>query len=203
LSITGMTLEQFANLMDGLGYKSEKAERVKVKAADRVVAAQAATTPVEAAPTGDVAPVDVAPVDAAEVETAEAAEEVAPQAPVADVAETETPVAEAADAAVVEAEMEVFYTFTWGGNRGGNRRQGGQNQGQDQGARPQAKQGGKPAGKGGPRRDGKGGPRRDGGKGKGGDTKPQNFSARPPRKEKPIDPDNPFAAALMGLKDKK
>ncbi|WP_439104193.1 helicase-related protein [Celeribacter marinus] len=193
LSITGMTLEQFANLMDGLGYKSEKAERVKVKAADRVVAAQAATTPVEAAPTGD----------AAEVETAEAAEEVAPQAPVADVAETETPVGEAADAAVVEAEMEVFYTFTWGGNRGGNRRQGSQNQGQAQGARPQAKQGGKPAGKGGPRRDGKGGPRRDGGKGKGGDTKPQNFSARPPRKEKPIDPDNPFAAALMGLKDKK
>ncbi|MCX8508353.1 MAG: helicase, partial [Rhodobacteraceae bacterium] len=32
LSITGMTLEQFADLMAGLGYKGEKAEREKVKA---------------------------------------------------------------------------------------------------------------------------------------------------------------------------
>ena len=30
----------------------------------------------------------------------------------------------------------------------------------------------------------------------------RDFSARPPKKEKAIDPDNPFAAALMGLKDK-
>jgi ATP-dependent RNA helicase SUPV3L1/SUV3 len=33
LSITGMTLEQFADLMAGLGYKGEKAEREKVKPA--------------------------------------------------------------------------------------------------------------------------------------------------------------------------
>ncbi len=33
LSITGMTLEQFADLMAGLGYKAEKGEREKVKAA--------------------------------------------------------------------------------------------------------------------------------------------------------------------------
>ncbi|MGB4828541.1 MAG: DEAD/DEAH box helicase, partial [Paracoccaceae bacterium] len=32
LSITGMTLDQFSDLMGGLGYKGEKAERVKVKA---------------------------------------------------------------------------------------------------------------------------------------------------------------------------
>ena len=32
LSITGMTLEQFAGLMEGLGYKAAKAERPKVKA---------------------------------------------------------------------------------------------------------------------------------------------------------------------------
>ena len=31
LSITGMTLEQFADLMQGLGYRAEKGERVKVK----------------------------------------------------------------------------------------------------------------------------------------------------------------------------
>ena len=32
LSITGMTLDQFVGLMEGLGYKGEKAERAKVKA---------------------------------------------------------------------------------------------------------------------------------------------------------------------------
>ncbi|MGR3758041.1 MAG: hypothetical protein ACU0AT_12535, partial [Tranquillimonas sp.] len=31
---------------------------------------------------------------------------------------------------------------------------------------------------------------------------PRTFESRPQRKEKAIDPDNPFAAALMGLKDK-
>jgi hypothetical protein len=31
LSITGMTLEQFCNLMNGLGYHSEKGERLKIK----------------------------------------------------------------------------------------------------------------------------------------------------------------------------
>ena len=31
LSITGMTLEQFANLMQGFGYRAEKAERKKLK----------------------------------------------------------------------------------------------------------------------------------------------------------------------------
>ena len=31
LSITGMTLEQFSNLMEGLGYSAEKAEREKIK----------------------------------------------------------------------------------------------------------------------------------------------------------------------------
>jgi ATP-dependent RNA helicase SUPV3L1/SUV3 len=33
LSITGLTLEQFADLMGGLGYKAERGERPKVKAA--------------------------------------------------------------------------------------------------------------------------------------------------------------------------
>ena len=33
------------------------------------------------------------------------------------------------------------------------------------------------------------------------DTKPKAFEARPPRVEKPIDPDNPFAA-LLALKGK-
>ncbi len=164
LSITGLTLEQFADLMQGLGYKAAKAEREKVKAAveaptDEVAATDAAEPAETAAP--EQAPAEAAP------ETVDSAEGSAqPEGP----------------------EMEVFYTFTWGGNRparsGGNqRREGGGNK---QGGR------GKPKGKGGAPR-GKGGPRNQGAK---------TFEARPPRKEKAIDPDNPFAAALMGLKDK-
>jgi ATP-dependent RNA helicase SUPV3L1/SUV3 len=83
---------------------------------------------------------------------------------------------EAADAAVSETEMEVFYTFTWGG------RAPRQNQ-RPQGNKP-------PRGKGKPK--GKGGPKPD-------RNKPQSFSAKP-KKEKAIDPDNPFAAALAGFK---
>ena len=170
LSITGMTLEQFAKLMEGLGYKSERGEREK----QRAVAADA---PTEAPKEGE-----------ASAEAAPAAE-AAPEAP-ADTAASETP-AESAAGTPVEAsepdpaaqegpEMEVFYTFRWGGNRGGRP----QGQGKP---RPRGKQGGKPGGKQG----GKGGPRND---------KAQTFKARPPKKEKAIDPDNPFAAALMGLK---
>lgn len=151
LSITGMTLEQFADLMAGLGYKVEKGEREKVKPAPDAGGAPEAEAPAEAA--------QPAPVPEGET----------PEGP----------------------EMEVFYTFTWGGfgrKNEGPRRQG--NQGN------QGKGGGKPSGKGGPK--GKKGPRRDGG----GGGKAKTFSARPPKKEKAIDPDNPFAQALMGLKDK-
>ncbi len=44
LSITGMTLEQFADLMAGLGYKAEKGEREKVKPAKPEAAADAVET---------------------------------------------------------------------------------------------------------------------------------------------------------------
>ena len=165
LSITGMTLEQFADLMAGLGYKADKGERVKVKQA-----APTEAKPNEAAETADV-PSEVttdadpaaeqndAPVDAVQATDAPA-EETAPEAP----------------------EMEVFYTFAWGGRaaakqggRGGDRN-GGQNRNANK-----ARKGGKPnAGKGGDKQ------------------RAQKFSAKPEKKAK-IDPDNPFAAALMGL----
>jgi ATP-dependent RNA helicase SUPV3L1/SUV3 len=51
LSITGMTLEQFADLMQGLGYKAEKGERVKT----RVEAAKPAEAEGETATTEDAA----------------------------------------------------------------------------------------------------------------------------------------------------
>jgi ATP-dependent RNA helicase SUPV3L1/SUV3 len=154
LSITGMTLEQFADLMQGLGYAAEKGERPKVKAAPEATAETPAEAPAEAA------------LEAAQTEAVEPAEAAAP----------------------AEAEVEVFYTFTWG--RKPQRSGGGKPRGQ---GRPQGD--GKPRGEGKPR--GKGKPRRDGGP-----QKAKQFEARPPKKEKPIDPDNPFAAALMGLKGK-
>ncbi|MEO0865048.1 MAG: disulfide oxidoreductase, partial [Pseudomonadota bacterium] len=203
LSITGMTLEQFAGLMEGLGYRAEKGEREKVKPTDAVVTTDAgadatdqpvidaAQPEVPAAATGETAPADV-PEGTGEIPDegqapiiAEAPAQPETAAAVPANSEGETDPGAAADEAVAGPEMEVFYTFTWGRPAGGRRPQ--------QGGKPRGKgapQGGKPKGKGkGPRRD-------DGGKG-------QNFSARPPRKEKAIDPDNPFAAALMGLKDGK
>ncbi|MBV1867471.1 MAG: hypothetical protein KUG69_06145, partial [Marinosulfonomonas sp.] len=78
---------------------------------------------------------------------------------------------------------EVFYTFTWGGNRPARR------EADTKSRRPQPKKQGKP------------GQRAKGRRPEGRD-KPKTFSARPPKPEKQIDPDNPFAAALMGLKDK-
>ena len=162
LSITGMTLEQFADLMGGLGYSAVKGERVKEKPA------------VEAAPPAE---------DAAATPEAEAPATETPAEAEAPAAEPEAAAAPVETEAEAGPEMEVFYTFTWGRQPRGN-------QNQRRGDKPRGK--GKPQGKG-----RKGAPRGD----KGG--KAQNFSARPPKKEKAIDPDNPFAAALMGLKDGK
>ena len=132
LSITGMTLVQFADLMRGLGYKAEEGTREKVKPAK---------------PEADAAPVEGEVPD--QVRDADQAEPAAP-------------------------EQEAFFTFTWGGNAA---------------KRQQRPQGDKPRGKGKPK-----------GKGpKGGGNKPQSFQAKP-KKEKQIDPDNPFAAALAGFK---
>ncbi|TCL10063.1 ATP-dependent RNA helicase SUPV3L1/SUV3 [Shimia isoporae] len=172
LSITGMTLEQFADLMQGLGYKAEKGERQKVKA-------EPETKMDEADSASDASDTEAAP--------AEAAPEEAPAEEVVAEAEVSESTAEPA-----ETDVEAFYTFTWAGNRqGGNRNarrgggQGGHRRADNAAGGPRGK-GGKPKGKGGPRRD------------KGA----QKFEARPPKKEKAIDPDNPFAAALMGLKNK-
>jgi len=117
LSISGTTLDQFANMMEGLGFTVEKGERDKVKP---------------------------------ELKEGEEAK------PVAEDEET----------------TEVFYTFKWVPK-----------------ARPvRPEQSQKPRGKGKPA-----------GKPQGG--KPKRHTAAPAKKEKPLDPDNPFAA-LMALKGK-
>jgi ATP-dependent RNA helicase SUPV3L1/SUV3 len=154
LSITGMTLEQFADLMTGLGYRAEKGEREKVKQVKPEAATEAGADGSAEAPAETPAEAAAAPQDAAPAEGS----------------------ADAVDAAA--PEMDVFYTFRWGGNRGSK----------PQGNRPPRKDGAKPQGRGKPK--GKG-PRQE---------KAQSFKARPPKAEKAIDPDNPFAAALMGLK---
>ncbi len=203
LSITGMTLEQFADLMGGLGYKAERGEREKVKAVDAVTTAPepAADAPVmdtaaEAAPGTDADAAEApAPADLPEPVADIADEGVAPIAAepaessvaqaVPDVAADEMAPGATPDAAIAGPETEVFYTFTWGRkppNQQGRRQGGGARGDRGKGG---AKGGGKPQGK---------------GRGKGGKPSgPKTFEARPPKKDKPIDPDNPFAA-LAALK---
>ncbi len=170
LSISGTTLEQFADLMQGLGYKAEAGERPKVKAVSEVV------------PPTTEAPAETPVMDAGDIPVGGAVTEEGAKpsedAPAAEVSEAEAPVGEAADT----VEMEAFYTFTWA--RAPRRQQNAAGE--------------RPRGKGKPNPRGKKG-QRDSGKGE----KAKNFSARPPKAEKKIDPDNPFAAALMGLKDEK
>jgi ATP-dependent RNA helicase SUPV3L1/SUV3 len=159
LSITGMTLEQFADLMKGLGYNAERGERAKVK--PQAAPAEAA----DAAPEGEATAAEAAPEVAEETADAPAEGQEAP----------------------AEAELDVFYTFTWGGNRGARQQnRGGGKQRRDGGAPSKGRRQGKPGSKQG------GKPRQD---------KAKSFQARPPKKEKAIDPDNPFAA-LMALKEK-
>ncbi len=286
LSITGMTLEQFADLMSGLGYRAEKGERAKVKAADPATppAPQEAPTAPQEAPNdlppegvpqpeetpadapqevpgetpADLPPADLppegvpeapqeAPVDLPPESPIERPEEVpadlpseSPATPEPDLpgpltaeatAEATEASVEAPETTVEPAEMEMFYTFTWaprprgqrpGGRRGdardgqaregqgrdGQARDGQARDGQGQGAQGRRDAEGRGEGRG-DRPRGKGGkPGPKGPRGKGGkpprpdENKARSFEARPPRREKKIDPDNPFAAALSGLKDK-
>lgn len=184
LSITGMTLEQFADLMQGLGYKADRAERAKVKpATDKAETAEAtgaeAAQPAAVEPQAPDAEALVADAPATKAPTADQADAAQDAAP--EVAEASPAASDASDA----PETEVFYTFTWGGRARGNRR-------------PQQAEG---KGKGRPQ---KGKPRGPKGNGQRRGDKPagaKSYSAAPKKADK-IDPDNPFAAALMGLKDK-
>jgi ATP-dependent RNA helicase SUPV3L1/SUV3 len=197
LSITGMTLEQFSDLMAGLGYKGEKAERVKVKAAPLVPKAP-------------------------EISEEAAAED--RRWPADPGGSLDPPPRRRNPKRKPRPEMESFYTFTWApkprprperhpapsgrkamppvprvatvrratARRGIVRRAtgpGGSSQGdRPKGDRPQARSAARRAAH------AKGGkPKRD--------ERQKSFEARPPRAEKPIDPDNPFAA-LLALKGK-
>ncbi|MDP3961201.1 MAG: hypothetical protein Q8Q26_14280 [Pseudorhodobacter sp.] len=253
LSITGMTLEQFADLMAGLGYKAERSGRAKTR--PEAVAVAAADAP-EAPEAGGEAVVEAAPEAGVEA-LAEAAPEVVAEIDSGVVAAAAEPAAEsgAKPGAEPAAEMETVFTFTWA-----PRPRGGENRGPRNRTEARAPREGQPAGDARPprsaRRRPSGAPSPDApvaaitgaeaapeaaprpprsdrpehfkgiGKGKGGkpegkgerggsergrdfggerggkDHAPHGakvFEARPPRVEKPIDPDNPFAA-LLALK---
>jgi ATP-dependent RNA helicase SUPV3L1/SUV3 len=215
LSITGMTLDQFSDLMGGLGYKGERGEREKSKTPP--VAAPAVAMEVNAE--------DIAKAQEAEVEAALAE------------------LAAGMEGAETTPEMEVFFTFTWAPKPRqprNDRSQGGQRRGpareataadapqrtdrpkredQPRGDRPKGDRpkGDRPKGDKpqtdrprsdqprpdrGPRPDKGDRPPREKFAGKGGDKRhegPKTFEARPQR-EKKADPDSPFAvlAALKG-----
>jgi ATP-dependent RNA helicase SUPV3L1/SUV3 len=212
LSITGMTLEQFSDLMGGLGYKADKGERAKVKVAPVLV-------PVEVDPNAPINPITeeesaFVRVEEPEVEAATPEMEVfytftwAPKprfqrperverSPRPDRGPRKP---QSAEPAVEGAAPDAVATPR--PDRGDRKNRGDRKEGGDRGPRPEG-------GNREPRRDGKPGGKpfagkrdfdKKGGDHKGGDRQ-KSFEARPPRVEKPIDPDNPFAA-LMALKGK-
>jgi ATP-dependent RNA helicase SUPV3L1/SUV3 len=228
LSITGMTLDQFADLMTGLGYRADKAERPKARPEAAASASVEAVAP-------DPAVIDAAAPDA----------EAVPEAPAAPVemesfytfvwaprprggdARRGRPRDAAAGEPVAGEGAEAARGDRPGGGRGrGDRPKGDRPRGdRPHGDRPR---GDRPKGDGprdapkpavdattpaaqpaeaqAPRRDrGPGGKPHKGGKGGKPDNRPRDnapkvHEARPVRPEKPIDPDNPFAvlAALKG-----
>ena len=178
LSITGMTLEQFADLMQGLGYRAEKAERIKVKAPAATPVAEEPASDADASGDGPSQAVETAPQDAPTAEVSS----VDPEAAAA--AGTDAAEADASKEAA-PVEMEVYYKFAWGAKRVDRSADG-------------PRKGHKPRGK--PKQDR--GAKGKGGKSGGNSGKAERFEARPPKRDKPIDPDNPFAAALMGFSKK-
>ncbi|WP_439140526.1 helicase-related protein, partial [Roseicyclus sp.] len=209
LSITGLTLDQFADLMAGLGYRGERGERPKVKPAAVTVATAGdppetppetpAETPTEIpgetpAETPIEAPVETPPQPPVE-QPVEQPDEAPPTAP------EEVP-ADPPEVATAAPEIEVFYTFTWAPRRQGNGPR--PQQRRNDGAKPR-EEGGKPRFDGANRPQGKGGKGGKPPRGKGPkpprDESPKTFSARPEKRDR-IDPDNPFAQALAGLKGK-
>ncbi|MDV3050331.1 MAG: helicase-related protein [Planktomarina sp.] len=182
LSITGMTLEQFANLMKGLGYNSEKGERVKAKGQSS---------------TGSVGPTEK---ELFEENTPIERNSDQPQAigEITDSSEigekdkryaktAEESVDAGSDGSNVEAlsersdEKEVFYTFTWAALQSKRNMEPKQKT---------SKKIFKVKGK---------GPKEEGSQSQREKKSTKTFKPSFSKKDKAIDPDNPFAAALKGF----
>lgn len=243
LSITGMTLDQFADLMQGLGYAGERGERPKsrpVSTGEATAEEIAASAIAEAEAARVVVAENVDESDTTtEGETSESAvpadggEIVAAAEPPSETltASPDEVAKEPAKEPAIE-ELEVFYTFRWAPRprprgdhpRRGPRRNVAQPQAEGQPQAEQKPQGERAPRQGGqrPRRDGEGrgtkgqGAKPQGNKGQGErkargakpgnrdgarrEPQPRAFSSGPNPKRDRIDPDNPFAAALMGLR---
>lgn len=178
LSITGLTLEQFADLMGGLGYDARRGERPKPARAPE--GKPAAEAPAAAEP-------------GAEPVAAEATTEPAPEAPAEPAPEIAPDIAAEAASDPATVETEVFYTFTiarrpprqprreareGAPGEGRNRREGGKPRGEKR--RGEAEQGG-------------GGRGPKDGKKRGPKPEAQPPAEKPRRPEKAPDPDSPFA----------
>lgn len=201
LSITGTTLEQFADMMQGLGYAAVRSERPKVKA--EVAEAPATADVVTDAPEA-VESVEPAAADAT-VDKPEDVVEVFYTFTWAPRPRPNNRPARNDDARKPRADRAAPVAATDGATTDAPRPQNRRDKPQrDAAPRDQAPRDGRPRDNG-PRRDdrrddrGKGGPK--GNKGRKPDA-PQTFAAAAPRKSDKIDMDNPFAAALMGLKIK-
>ncbi len=204
LSITGTTLEQFADMMQGLGYAAARGERPKVKAEslEAVAVAQAVEPEAEVPAVPEVAE-PVAP-DAA-TEKPEDVMEVFYTFTWAPRARANTRPAREDGPRKPRQDRAAPAVVTEGEPAAPQRQQDRRDKPKRDGApRDQAPREGRPRDNA-PRRDdrrddrGKGGPK--GGKGRKPDAA-QTYAAAAPRKSDKIDMDNPFAAALMGLKIK-
>ena len=155
LSITGMTLEQFANLMEGLGYSSEKAERQKSKIPDMTNSANVSQRK---------EPI----LDLQTKEIDNQPEEI-----------------EGLDEHAEEKDIEVFYTFKWISKQIKNRPFN-----KDKQAKQKHRENRKMSSKG-----------KANNKQKFKSEQSKSFETRSEKQNK-IDPDNPFAAALMDFSKK-
>ena len=155
LSITGMTLEQFANLMEGLGYSSEKAERQKSKIPDITNSANLSQRE------EPILDLQTKEIDNQPEET------------------------EGLDEHAEEKDIEVFYTFKWISKQIKNRpfnkdKQAKQKHGENRKMSSKGKVNKKQKIK---------------------SDQSKSFETRS-KKQNKIDPDNPFAAALMDFSKK-
>ena len=155
LSITGMTLEQFANLMEGLGYSAEKAEREKVKVT-------------EISDGADINDQDKLSLDLQNNEVSPQPDKIEDQGEL-----------------VEEKDIETFYTFKWVSKQIKNKRAN-----KDKQTKHNDGETGKSKYK-----------RKANKKQKIKSDQPKSFEATT-EKSKKIDPDNPFAAALMDFSKK-
>ena len=155
LSITGMTLEQFANLMEGLGYSSEKAERQKSKIPDMTNSANVSQRE------EPILDLQTKEIDNQPEET------------------------EGLDEHAEEKDIEVFYTFKWISKQIKNRPFN-----KDKQAKQKHRENRKMSSKGKVNK-----------KQKIKSDQSKSFETRSEKQNK-IDPDNPFAAALMDFSKK-